>query len=286
MAEFTTFPEHANGDINVIQSPLLSDFVSEGLRHGWFDNSLGDTMPRSIDPAQPNLVSDFLTEEELSIRWKQATDTLGVDYERLVKTTGLLQTDKVIRVTNADAGKTIGKADAYITNVENLPIMLRAADCQVAFFYDPVLRVIGACHAGFLGTQKASVANTALRMYQEFGCSPENLRVAIGPAISGESFVPAEDPNKFDLSKMYFPHGIKVELPDGRVGFDIRKTTQRQLIAMAGILEENIEISDIDTQLDPRFFSFNRTYLESNGTLNDMRRNASIISLQDVKSNH
>ncbi|HUY53115.1 MAG TPA: laccase domain-containing protein [Candidatus Dormibacteraeota bacterium] len=280
MSEFTTFPEHVNGNINVIQSPLLSSFESEGLRHGWFDNSLGNTMPRSVDPKHPDWISDFLTEEELSIRWQQAADSIGVDYSRLVKTTGLLQTDKVLRVTEDDAGKTIGKADAYISDVENLPIMLRAADCQVAFFYDPVLRVIGACHSGFLGTKKASVANTALQMYKEFGCAPENLKVAIGPAIGGESFIPSEDPNKFDLSKMYFPHGVKVELPNGKEGFDIRKTTQRQLIAMAGIPEENIEISNIDTQLDPRFFSFNRVYQESGGSKSDMRRNASIISLQ------
>src|SRR5665213_155239 len=244
MTEFTKFPEHVHENVNVIQSPLLNTYASYGLRHGWFDNSLGDTMPRAKNPEHPEWISDFLTEGELESRWQQATEALGVDYTRLVKTTGLLQTDKIIVITEEDAGKTVGPSDAYITNVENLPIMLRAADCQVAFFFDPVLRVIAACHSGFLGTQKASVANTALRMHQEFGCNPKDIKIAIGPAISGESFVPVEDPNQFDLTKMYFPHGIKVELPDGRIGFDIRKTTQRQLISMAGIPEENIEISD------------------------------------------
>lgn len=254
MAEFISFSEHLHNNINVIQSPMLNTYAPEGLRHGWFDNSLGDTMPRVKNPDHPEWISDYLTEDELTDRFRQAADSIGVDYDRLVKTTGLVQTDNVITVTEADAGKTIGKADAYITNVENLPIILRAADCQVAFLFDPALRVIGACHSGFLGTQKASIANTALRMHQVFGCEPINLKVAIGPAIGGESFIPAEDPNKFDLDKMYFPHGVKVELPNGKVGFDIRETTQRQLVAMAGIPEGNIEISNIDTQNDKRFF--------------------------------
>ena len=275
----------SQGGLTFFRSSLLQAYESDGLRHAWFDNSLGDTMVREQDPSYPERVSEFLNESAAHQRWEKACSALGVSVARLAITKGLLQTDIVQVLGKEHAGKVVGPADSYITNVEELPIMLRAADCQVAFLFDPVKRVIGASHSGFLGTVKASVAKTAWSMQHHFVCKPEDIRVAIGPAISGQSFIPAEDAGHYDIDSMDVPAEGIIELPDSKKGFDIRLVAKQQLRTFAGIPEENIELSSIDTYTRPDLFSYHRMYLDSGGKKLDMRRNLAVIALQPGSNN-
>jgi len=76
------------------------------------------------------------------------------------------------------------QADGLLTQAPGVALMVFTADCVPILLHDPVKNVIGAVHAGWRGTA-ADIAGTAARkMESEFGCSPADIKAAIGPCIS------------------------------------------------------------------------------------------------------
>lgn len=112
----------------------------------------------------------------------------GADADRLVMS-HQVHLSHVRACTEEDAGKGLDKprdydADGLMTDVPGLPLMIFSADCIPVLFYDPVRRVVAACHAGWRGTAQGIVGETVRRLRAVYGCRAENLRCAIGPGIS------------------------------------------------------------------------------------------------------
>ena len=78
---------------------------------------------------------------------------LDVDVQRIVLSRQVHR-DDVRTVTADDCGKGLWRmqdydsADALITDVPHIPLVVFSADCNVILLHDPVRRVIGAAHAG------------------------------------------------------------------------------------------------------------------------------------------
>jgi YfiH family protein len=81
------------------------------------------------------------------------------------------------------------KADAIITNTPNVTLMMRFADCVPILLFDPINRVIGLSHAGWIGTVNKIAEKTVLKMKLEFGTNPEDVLAAIGPSIGPDHYV-------------------------------------------------------------------------------------------------
>jgi len=75
------------------------------------------------------------------------------------------------------------KYDALITNVPNIFLGILTADCLPIFLVDQKKRVIAAIHAGRQGTALHITAKVLKKMEEEFGCTSENLLIALGPSI-------------------------------------------------------------------------------------------------------
>lgn len=78
--------------------------------------------------------------------------------------------------------------DALITNFPDFCIGVTTADCVPILLYDPEKNVIAAIHAGWKGTVKSIAEKTVVKMQQQFGCNPQDIRAAIGPCISKDVF--------------------------------------------------------------------------------------------------
>ncbi len=98
--------------------------------------------------------------------------------------------DKVWRVTSADRGKgrlrredAVAEADALITDVPGVLLVMYFADCVPLFFYDPETPAIGLAHAGWKGTALDIAGKTVRAMAEAFGSRPERLYAAVGPSI-------------------------------------------------------------------------------------------------------
>ena len=73
--------------------------------------------------------------------------------------------------------------DGLITNVPDVLIAVKTADCIPIIAVDPVRRAVGVFHAGWRGTAQRIVEKGIGEMRRQFGSDPKDIRVAIGPGI-------------------------------------------------------------------------------------------------------
>ena len=77
----------------------------------------------------------------------------------------------------------IAGCDALTTQLEDLVLIIRTADCLPLFLWDPVRRAIGLAHAGWRGLASQLPMRLMRRMSQCYHSRPEEVWVGIGPAI-------------------------------------------------------------------------------------------------------
>ncbi len=77
----------------------------------------------------------------------------------------------------------IDSADAMITHLPDVCLVILTADCVPVVFFDPVKQVIGIAHAGWRGTWKEISAKTAIALMDRYHCDAHDIISCIGPAI-------------------------------------------------------------------------------------------------------
>jgi len=143
-----------------------------------------------------------------------------------------------------------------ITNEPNLCLTLMAGDCVPLLFHDPIKKVIAGAHAGWRGTYKEIAKFTIKKMISEFGCVASDIIAGIGPSISQKNYevddkVYHEFENRFDNLSSIFNESNK----KGKYYLNLWEANKQQLI-LAGLNEENIEISEMCTfEQNNLFFS-------------------------------
>ncbi|MBO9999338.1 MAG: peptidoglycan editing factor PgeF [Cyanobacteria bacterium SID2] len=168
------------------------------------------------------------------------------------------------------------EADGILTHAECESVWVCSADCTPVLVADTQTGRVAAIHAGWRGTA-AKIVPTAIEQFRSNGSQLENLRVALGPAISGEVYqVSSEVAAEVGASILSVrddtsPDTILEELNDipqppvlpdlepGKVRLDVRRAIVLQLDRL-GIQPEQIAVSPHCTYQDPdRFFSYRRT---------------------------
>lgn len=141
-------------------------------------------------------------------------------------------------------------ADGYLCSQKGIFLVLLIADCLSVVVFDSKKNVFGLFHAGWESTDKRVASVGVKKMVEEFGCDPKNMVAALGPCIKKESYR-FEDPVQKN-SEEWEPFLTDDE--EGRTMIDIVGYNTQQLTD-AGIVRDNIEISDVNTATDDRFFS-------------------------------
>lgn len=153
------------------------------------------------------------------------------------------------RITAKNLDKTV-QADAVFTTEKNVALGVTHADCQAAIFYDPVHEAIGVAHAGWRGLAQNIYARLLEGMQRDIGTQPQNLIVCIAPSLG-------PDHAEFKNYKQEFPQ----EFWNSQVKpnyFNLWGIARKQLNAL-GILDKNIEITEICTFCNPKeYFSYRR----------------------------
>ena len=78
--------------------------------------------------------------------------------------------------------------DALITNSPDIFLGILTADCLPIFVVDPNKKVVAAIHAGRQGTALRITSKALKKMEEEFGCSPDNLHIAMGSSIGSRCY--------------------------------------------------------------------------------------------------
>lgn len=169
----------------------------------------------------------------------------------------------VLEVTEKDRGKGVEEtksllsADILVTNKPDTFLFFVVADCLALFLYDPVTRSCALAHAGWKGVHR-EVPRVAVEALQEhYGAKPEDIVIGMSPSIKKESA-------KFkDMIQTKFPQWQPYIYKEGEYfHVDVSRFAYDQLLS-AGIYEEHIEESPIDTRISSDFFSHRRSAEEN-----------------------
>ncbi len=169
------------------------------------------------------------------------------------------------------------EADGLLSEGAYEAVWVCSADCVPVLMGDVVTGTVGAVHAGWRGTA-GEIVPEAIRRFQSQGSQLSDLRIALGPAISGWEYQVgwevAEQVGKTlvkadgvpDLMARLSGGEGAVFLPDGepeRVRLDVRQVNLRQLLGL-GIDLGQVAIAPYCTyQRADLFFSYRRDRLKS-----------------------
>ncbi len=217
---------------------------------------------------------DFALVEE---NYRRLCDAVKIDISHLVLSRQT-HTNNVRIVTKSDCGigytrPSFCDVDGLITAERGVALVTQYADCTPLLFCDPVKRVCATSHAGWRGTVTQIGRVTVDKMVNEFGCKREDIIAAIGPCIC-ENCYEVDTP----VYEAFKNSGINLE-GVFKAGKDKEHfmlnlvNANKNILLSAGVLEKNIDISDICT-------CCNSEYLHSHRATGGKRGNlAAIIEL-------
>ena len=163
-------------------------------------------------------------------------------------------TTNVRKVTEKDLGKGVVRetdyddVDGLITNVPGIILATFYADCVPLYFVDVKNKAIGLSHSGWRGTVNRMGQATLQAMKRAYGTEPSDVMAAIGPSICQDCYEVGEE--VADAFRKSFPNEgeylIGKGKEEGKYQLDLQETNRRILLA-AGVLPENIAVTDICT---------------------------------------
>jgi len=147
--------------------------------------------------------------------------------------------------------------DAIVTARRNLAICIKTADCVPVFIVDRIKKIIAVIHAGWKSTALEITAKVVRLLHEKYDSFPRDILAAIGPAIGQCCFeVDAATANVFFEQKnneaFLFPGG-----KPNKWMLDLAEAN-RQQIMNCGILEANIDVSDLCTSCRQDLFFSHR----------------------------
>jgi polyphenol oxidase len=161
--------------------------------------------------------------------------------------------------------------DGLFSQAPNQAVWVCSADCTPALIADTVTGHVAAVHAGWRGTAARIIPEAIDRLVAQ-GSAIANLRVAMGPAISGEVYQVDRAVALETLASITDETGDRAIdkylgldqppiLPDeqaGKLRLDVRRVNGIQL-AQLGFRPEQVAIAPHCTYQDPEnFFSYRR----------------------------
>ena len=147
--------------------------------------------------------------------------------------------------------------DAIVTTRANLEICIKTADCVPVFIVDKVKKVIAVVHAGWKGTALEISAKVIRLMQNQYGCLPQNILTAIGPAIGKCCY--EVDQATADVFRQQNNHELFLHSGRGKNKWmlDLPEANRRQILE-SGVPENNIEVSGYCTTCNQDMFFSHR----------------------------
>ncbi|WP_320040690.1 peptidoglycan editing factor PgeF [uncultured Desulfobacter sp.] len=159
----------------------------------------------------------------------------------------------------------IFEADAAVTNLKGLGLVIQVADCQAVILYDPQKEVIANIHSGWRGSVGDILGHCIKTMVSEFGCAPATIRAGISPSL-GPCCA------QFVNYKQEIPKKLWHYKEKDRPYFDFWQISRGQL-RDHGVLDEHIETMGLCTRCRTDLFY---SYRKNKAT----GRFAAVISLK------
>jgi YfiH family protein len=134
------------------------------------------------------------------------------------------------------------QADGILTHTPGVTILMRFADCVPVFVHDPIHKVVGIAHAGWIGTVNCIARRIVEAMQTRFGSNPSDILAAIGPSIGPDHYEVGPDvvaqvmQNFGNKASSLFHHSAgKIHLNLWAANYLTLEQTGVKLIELAGL---------------------------------------------------
>jgi YfiH family protein len=249
LADFGFYWREKNG----VKILVCSALEKIGFVNG-FSTRLGGVSP--FPENSLNLSSfDIDSAENLAENRKRFLEVFGGDYA--LASSWQTHSADVRNVKNLDDAKNgHQKSDALISNLENVLIGVKTADCVPVLLGDVRTKAFAAIHAGWRGTANSIVVKTIEEMRETYGTSAADLICAIGPAASGKNYEVGQDVIDAFEENFSTCGNLFTKTREGHALVDLQLANKEQ-ISSIGVLPENIFIAPLCTmERTDLFFSY------------------------------
>jgi len=172
---------------------------------------------------------------------------------RQIHSANVVRADRLVALKDAEQG------DAIVSDTLGLWVGIRTADCVPILIGVPRAKMVAAVHAGWRGTAANIAGVTVQELAHLCGAEPEDLLVAIGPAIGRCCFEVGSEVSR------EFEHLFPEALADlGHI--DLIEANRRQLVA-AGVRSRNVDILGLCTRCGEAEFESWRRDREQSGRM-------------------
>lgn len=188
---------------------------------------------------------------------------VGIEAESVISVSQI-HSVKIREVSDAHRGegffvKETEPCDGYISSCPHISVGVRTADCVPVLLYaekEDGTSAVAALHAGWRGTAHGIVISAVERLFAK-GYKAQNIKAAIGPAISNCCYTVREDFYRAftDAAGESLTKEFVTPISDGVWTADLKGANSKMLQNL-GVLPENIDISGVCTCCRPdEFFS-------------------------------
>jgi YfiH family protein len=208
-----------------------------------------------------NSVKAFFTRKSLGVNIEEICSILSIAKGN-VYLPMQRHTDNVQVIS---AGLETKIADGVLTGRKGILIGVQVADCVPALLYDSKRLLAGAVHAGWRGTASQILKKTIACMIEEFGSSPSDIKIALGPSIRWSCYHVGMEVKEAIYEAT--GEGNYYLQQDGKYCVDLASANQYQAISM-GVPEENVWTSHECTYCSPEdyhSYRYEKTYNGAQG---------------------
>ncbi|MEZ5751386.1 MAG: peptidoglycan editing factor PgeF [Paracoccaceae bacterium] len=163
---------------------LTSDALAP-LRHGFFTRRGGASSGIFAGLNCGAGSSDMA--DVVAINRGRVAQAMAVEPGALIGVHQVHSADVVVVTGPVEAGRTLGKADALVTDVPGLALSVLTADCMPVLLADTDAGVIAAVHAGWKGAL-SGVLDATLDAMETLGADRGSTAAIIGPCISQRAY--------------------------------------------------------------------------------------------------
>lgn len=170
---------------------------------------------------------------------------------------------KIVR-TAEEAASSEDKFDAIISDLPNVLVGAKTADCVPILIGDPQTRSFAAIHSGWKGTAKSIAVRAIEKLQREYDAKPENMIAAIGAAACGRNYEIGQDVIDAFITDSSRNEKYFTETRPGHALVDLH-AANRDMLINAGVSEANVFIAPYCTiERTDLFFSY-RVEKKKNG---------------------
>lgn len=174
--------------------------------------------------------------------FKSLLSSQGARVDRLVFLKQVHGNDAVVvngQILSSENSGEIGMGDALITDLCEMPLMIKVADCLSIQLYDPASGALGNIHCGWRSCAKNIIGLTIKKLIDLYGFDPAKSRVVMMPSISAAHYQVGSDVHDAFMSSFEDVERFFIKAGNEKWFFNLRGAAANILIG-TGVEEANI----------------------------------------------